>query len=275
MRIAVTGASGFIGSRLLKKLEKSGDAAMALSHELSLKELCGKLEEFRPEVLVHLASVFIAEHKPEDLDVLVDSNIRFGVRVLEACRLSNISRIVITGSSWQHYEDRSEVAVNLYGALKNGLEAIARYYADANDMSIAFLKLYDSYGAGDTRPKLIPHLVKLSRNGGNLDLSPVEQVVDFTHVQNTLDAIVLACAWTETHKGKFQDFRVSGREPMKLKQLVDLIERTSGRSIGIHWGARPYRAREVMKPWDKTPELPGYEPRISLAQGLKELFEAP
>lgn len=274
MTIAVTGANGFIGTNLRARLALNNISHFAIPHDMPLPEIVSTLRAKKPSAMVHLASVFIAEHKPEDIDVLIDSNVGFGTRILEACRQAEVRRVVITGSSWQHTASPC-VAVNLYGALKNGLESVARYYSDAEGFSVAFLKLYDSYGKDDQRPKLIPHLLKLYREGaqGNpMRLSPGDQIVDFTHVENSVDALLSAIQWTEQNPGRFQDFIVSGGEPVKLRELIGLIEEVTQFKFPVLWGERPYRNREVMTPWKDAPSLPGYSPKISLREGFADIF---
>lgn len=272
MSIAITGASGFIGGNLRKRLERENVPTIAIPHTMPLQDITKLLKDQNVQTVVHLASIFIGEHKPEDIDLLIQSNIGFGTYVLEACRQAGIKRVIITGSSWQHSENSS---VNLYGALKSGLESVARYYADAHGISIAFLKLYDSFGEGDQRAKLIPLLLKAFRapeSATQLLLSEGKQIVDFTHVDNSVEAILRANEWTRSHAGTFRDFRVSGREPMPLRDFVLLIEETIDHRFDIQWGARPYRDREVMTPWSDAPEVPGYEPKVTLREGFRRVF---
>lgn len=272
MSIAITGANGFLGTHLRHRLTMEKIPYVAIPHHSSIAEMTEILKAERVRTVVHLASVFLGDHQPDQVDLLIDSNVGFGTRVLEACALSGVKNLVITGSSWQHYHSAS---VNLYGALKNGLEAVARYYSDAQGMAIAFLKLYDSFGENDPRPKLVPQLLASFRNSGSgtpLRLSPGDQIVDFTHVQNSVEALLKAAEWTAAHPGSFQAFRVTGREPMSLRDFVTLIEKTVSYDFKIEWGSRPYRNREVMNPWIEAPEVPGYQPLLDLRDGIRKVF---
>lgn len=272
MGIAITGANGFIGSHLKERLKQDRISHIGISHQSTIQEIADILKREKVDSLVHLASVFLGEHKPSDVDLLVDSNVGFGTRVLEACALAGVRKVVMTGSSWQHLGNSS---VNLYGALKTGLEAVARYYADAHGISVAFLKLYDSFGPRDPRPKLIPFLLAAYRDPTAkepLQLSEGAQIVDFTHVDNSVEALIKAIEWTAIHPGKFQDFRVTGREPMSLRQFIALIEETTGHDFKLRWGARPYRHREVMVPWMEAPEIPGFRPLVPLRDGILKVF---
>ncbi len=103
-------------------------------------------------------------------------------------------------------------------------------------------------------------------------LSEGAQIVDFTHVDNSVEALLKATDWTASNPKRFQDFRVTGREPMTLRKFITLIEEITSHDFGIQWGGRPYREREVMVPWNDAPEIPGFEPIVPLREGLRKLF---
>ena len=106
--ILLTGAGGFIGRRLKERLQKAGadvhcliragtQAFSARDHLLSgegaaavsnLQKIC---EDTKPDIVIHLASLFLASHTPADIDSLIDSNIRLGTRLLEAMEKAGIA----------------------------------------------------------------------------------------------------------------------------------------------------------------------------------------
>jgi nucleoside-diphosphate-sugar epimerase len=67
-------------------------------------------------------------------------------------------------------------------------------------------------------------------------------------------------------------YAISSEEVVKLKDLVKLYEQVPRSKLKIEWGARPYRAREVMVPWDKGESLPGWRPLTSLQEGIRKLL---
>jgi len=72
--------------------------------------------------------------------------------------------------------------------------------------------------------------------------------------------------------GTREDFFVASGL-VDLHELVALLEQVGGRRIAVDWGARPYRPREVMMPCPTTGRLlPGWAPRVALADGLRELL---
>src|SRR5690554_394932 len=180
----ITGATGFVGSNLCRKLLDGGWEVSIISRSTSnyqnIEDIKDKIHVFenngsifdlmdffkkrKAKVVFHLASFFVEEHMVEDMDTLVDSNIRFGLHVLEAMKESNTKLIINTGSSWQHYHSDEYNPANLYAATKEAFEDLMKYYVEAENVRAITLKLFDTYGENDRRPKLINLLHQFSEN---------------------------------------------------------------------------------------------------------------
>ena len=154
-RALITGASGFIASHLAKKMAANGWEIRLLirpSSELipqlqsmhsyfydgSLASIDLCLNDFKPDIVFHLASLFISEHQANDLSPLVDSNILLGAQLLESMAEHGVNKLVNAGTSWQHFNSDLYRPVNLYAATKQAFEAILQYFVDAKDISCTF-----------------------------------------------------------------------------------------------------------------------------------------
>lgn len=292
MRILITGASGFIGSRLACHFVEEGvDVAVLLRNssktdqlspclnELSIyhysgefTELTNALQDFQPDIIVHTASLFLSQHSPDQLQDLIQSNIFFPTQLLEAMACCKIDKLINTGTSWQHFEDKDYSPVNLYAATKQAFEDICRYYYEAKDFKIITLKLFDTYGPGDPRKKIIPLLQESIVEGVELDMSPGQQKLDFVHINDVCAAYSCAIEHLLTRDAPvMEDYGISSGKQISLKELVGLIERIADKNNHINWGGRAYRVREVMFPWRKHKELVGWEPLIPFRKGLQQI----
>lgn len=296
MKVLLTGATGFVGSHLARYLVDRGDTVDALvvpeADRSALSALGGavrihtldrsyaQLEAIargsRADVAIHLAAVFLAEHRPEDVGLLVESNLLFGTLLAEALTRAGILRLVNTGTSWQHYEDASYRPVCLYAATKQAFEDLLAYYRDAAGLRVITLKLFETYGPGDARPKLVPLLQRLARGGeAGTAFSLGDQLLDMVHVRDVASAFRLAAERTaDLPPGAAEEFAVSSGDPIPLREVVARFERILGRPLGIRWGGRPHRAREVMRPWSGGRRLPGWAPTVPLDDGFRELLRA-
>ena len=132
----VTGATGYIGSNLVRRMVydhwqvhivvRRGSNLEALTsvldqivvheHNGTTKNMIDIVSNSNPEIIFHLASLFIAQHKPEDIEGLIVSNVMFSTQIAEAAVHCNIKYLINTSSSWQHFENKEYLPVNLYSA---------------------------------------------------------------------------------------------------------------------------------------------------------------
>ena len=265
----ITGATGFVGSNLARKLVNNNwDVTIICRKDSSLEnieDILNKVKVYRYDnqieelirffkennfdVIYHLASLFIAEHKNEDIRNLIESNILFGTEILEAMKESNTRLLINTGTSWQHYNSEEYNPVDLYAATKEAFEKIIKYYVEAENIRCITLKLFDTYGENDKRPKLINLLNKFADERKILDMSLGEQKLDLVHIDKVTESFIKAFKLLENNiELKYDSYGVSSKKQISLREIVENFEKESGKKVLINWGARPYRKREVMKP---------------------------
>ncbi|MGM0779560.1 MAG: NAD-dependent epimerase/dehydratase family protein [Bacillota bacterium] len=293
-RALVTGATGFIGSHLSKRLVKdgwivhvivrehsnlsplknSGDSINFHYYNGSMATMTEILKTAKPDVVFHLASMFIAQHTSAQIDSLIQSNITFGVQLAEAMVLNGIYCLINTGTSWQHFEDKDYSPVCLYAATKQAFESLLTYYSESSKLKVINLKLFDSYGPEDYRPKLFSLLRKASFDISPLIMSPGEQLIDLVYIDDIVDAFLKAASRIEGNDEiRWEDFAVTSRSPISLKEVVNTYQAVTGKKLSIKWGALPYRKNEVMLPWSKGKLIPGWKPQVSLIEGIKKMEE--
>lgn len=290
----ITGGTGFIGENLAKYLIDNGWEVNLLCRDVQkIAGLPGLIEvkniykydgtydsiikalvDLKPTIIFHLAAYFSAEHKPEDLDNLYSSNLIFGSQLLEAMSNSNIKNLVNTGTSWEHYKDSDYNPVNLYAATKQAFEKIIDYYVQAKGFKVYTLKLFDTYGYGDRRGKLVDYVISSIQNHQPLIFSPGDQLLDFVHINDVVRAYERAALLLENEAFSTHGrFGIASQKLISLKELVELIQKLMSGTSTIRWGDRDYRAREVMKPWTEFKKLDGWESTVPLEVGLLELIE--
>ncbi len=291
----VTGATGFVGSALVRRLVGEGYETAVIVRPSSDVSVLGDevsrttvyrhdggtdgmieiLAEARPTIVFHLASLFVAQHKPEDVTPLIQSNVLFSAQLVEAMSLQGVTRLVNAGTAWQHYEDREYSPVGLYAATKQAFEALLTYYVEATGLQAVTLKLFDTYGPDDRRGKLLSLLIAASKDRRRLDMSPGEQLIDLVYVDDVVDAFIAAGSRLEEGLvSGHEEFSVFTGSPLSLKGLVAAVEEATRAKLDIHWGGRPYRPREVMAPWSKGARIPGWSPEVSLTDGIRRTITA-
>ena len=293
MKILLTGATGFIGSRLASALLGSGHGVAALVrpksrlcalenllpclqvyvYDTSYASLVNALKGTKAELVIHVASLFLPQHQSSDVARLIDSNVSFPVQLLEAMCELGVRQFINTGTSWQHYQNATYSPVNLYAASKQAFEDLLAYYVQAENFKAITLKLFDTYGPGDTRPKLFTLLRKTARSGDTLKMSPGQQQIDLVFIDDVLDAYQLAIARLAEMAGAVSEsYALSNSDArLSLRTVVEIYETVVGRSVSVDWGGLQYRPREVLKQWSACLPLPGWTPRVSLADGIARM----
>lgn len=292
MKILITGATGFIGQYLVQRLLDHGDDVSILIRPTSqtdtipkevsiitLPETQNELEEiFKREKfdgVIHLASLYLMSHTPEDIETLIDSNVKFGTKVIDAATVSGVSFFINTGSFVQHFESRPYSPTNLYAATKQAFQDICQYYAETTNTIILTLELYNTFGPGDTRPKLFNLWNNAIKEGKTLDMSPGEQMIDITYIDNVIDGYLLAIEHATSNNAKSftgHSYTLMSPERMTLKELAKVFAEGVEGDLKINFGGFPYRDRETMVPMNKGKILPGWSPKVSLLEGIQRSF---
>ena len=269
MRILVTGATGFVGQHLLPYLEKQGHEVYALvrpstdgskvytNHQYvfedDIEHLASYLLENHVDGIIHLASLYIAQHKPADIKNIVTSNVYLGTAVMEAAVKAGVKWFLNTGTIWQNYnvEPYSDryCPVNLYAASKQAFMDMAKYYTEVSDIRFCTLKLCDTYGANDTRRKIFALFEQIAKSGECLKMSPGDQKLDIVHIDNVVRDFEALAEKLDNGEQLREEYVVSSGRQRSLKEIAKQYEIDHQVILNIEWGGRPYRKREVMVPY--------------------------
>jgi len=271
MRALVTGATGFIGQNLMKHLRQQGWELETIGRGDTSVDMDSKMARFNPDVVFHLATLFIAEHRIENIPDLIQSNITFGTQVVESMVRHKVSNLVNTGTLWQYYEGQRDVPSNLYAATKSAFECILKFYCSANGLRVLNLMLSDSFGPRDSRPKLLPKLLSIAGTNDKIELSPGEQIVEWTYVSDIVRAFEVAARRLTEKKDSapFVSYTATSGQAISLKETVNLCERVLGKKINVDFGAKSYRRREIMTPAKLDSPLPGWTAKVSFEKGIE------
>lgn len=286
--ILVTGAAGYIGSCLIRRLLACNYKVSAVlrrtTNDFAIRDLYNRISVFyddgsidamsdfmnnqNVDCVVHLATHYITYHKLEDIDRMLDSNVRFGTYLLEAMRLAGVKKIIYSRTSWQHYHDEPFNPVNLYAGMKQAFEDIMKYYTQAEGFSSLILEVYDTYGENDPRSKIINIMKQYSRTQEQIRLSPGGQKLDYLYIDDVVEAFLQAIQSIEDQKEREKEYAIKTKQLHSLKEVVEIFEKAYQTKLNVEWGIFDYRPREVFVPYRRIQPLDGWKAKYDLYEGF-------
>ena len=284
----ITGATSYLGEKLVQRLTQSGQPVHVIArptsdtrklagmrtpptihvHDGSTEQLCEIVAGIGPISVCHLASMYRRTHEAEDVQPIMESIVTFGTQLVEAMYRAKARHLVTLGSYFQFYGSDSQ-SVNFYAAAKSAFDAMLDYYMDAHGLRVAHLILFDVYGEDDLRIKLMTAVRNAVRDGRAADLTATSPGMSLVHVDDVVGAIVHAVE----NNVEGGPFAVNADEIVTAEEVVDAFETETGLTVKRNRSAFKLPDRHPDSPWS-GPRLPGWEPKIGLRDGVRRMLRA-
>ncbi|TEY07363.1 SDR family oxidoreductase [Campylobacter sp. US25a] len=289
MKILLTGATGFIGTNFILRLHKKYDIVALVRNDSNIekiknycqyyvysniKDLLVFSKQEKIDGIVHLATNWISQHSFNDIDNLVDSNILFGTYMLELSKQIDMKFFINASTFGSYCNSLKYRPSSLYAAMKKSFEDIMYYYSLTSKCVYTNILIFNVYGPNDKKPRLFTLLLDALKNNKSLDMSDGRQIVDYIHVYDVVSGFDLIIKNLSKNPLFYRDkiFSLKGNERQSLKDLISMFETIVNKKININWGARLNRELEIIYPWEGGDVLPGWNPCITLKDGLREVF---
>lgn len=282
-RVLITGARGFIGARLARRLVATGahvhattrgraahDEAMKWWHcDLADADATRRLvDHIRPEVILHLASRVQGTRDPDLALPMIDDNLRAAVALMRAAVTIGSCRVVLAGSI-EEPRNPDDPATSPYTAAKAAATAQARLFHHQWDLPVTVLRIAMVYGPGqpDTT-KLVPYVIAGLLRGQTPQLSSGARQVDWVYVDDVVDAF-LAAATHPAAPGHVID--VGSGCAMSIAETATLIADLTGTDVALGFGQAGDRRHDL--DWVADPEPAatalGWRAQTPLVDGLR------
>jgi UDP-glucose 4-epimerase len=302
-RVLVTGACGFIGSHLTRRLVAEGAEVHALTSEVSsvfprrLLDLRGRItlhegnlmdrsamdavaRAVRPQVVFHLAAYTHVGKSWHRVDECIQANIQGTVNLLQALAEVGYERFVNTGTS-EIYGDipvpfREDAVVNPispYSVSKYAAERFCRLFHRSYGWPIVMLRPFNAYGPAQSPDRVIPEIIVRALRKEELRMTQARQTREFNYVEDLVDGFVRA-ALAPGIEGEI--INIGGGEEISMRDVATLILELMGNPITPRFGALPERPTEIMRMYcdsTKARTLLGWAPRHTLREGLEKTIE--
>jgi UDP-glucuronate 4-epimerase len=310
MKILVTGGAGFIGSHTIKALLDRGDEVVSIDDyndyytpnlkrdriskflgnytfpalDLDIrnyKDLQKLFAEYKFDKVCHLAARAGVRASLEDPFVYEETNIKGTLNLLELSRQHGIKNFVFASSSSVYgntdkipfsEEDRVDHPISPYAATKKATELLAYTYHHLYGLKCTGLRFFTVYGPWGRPDMAYFNFAKKILAGETIDVYNYGKDLkrDFTYVDDIVKG-VLACL---DKNYDYEIFNLGNNQPVELGEFISTLEKHLGQEANKN--LLPMQPGDVMITYaniDKAQKFLGYEPNISIDDGLKNFVE--
>ncbi len=307
-KVLVTGAGGFIGSHLIERLIDLGADVKGFarynsrndwglleiipSQKLdSLQIISGDLQDYDAvfsavrdvDVIFHLGSLISIPYsyiRPRDT---IENNILSTLNILTAARDLGVEKVVHTSSS-EVYGTALYVPIDEkhplqgqspYSASKIGADKIAESFYCSFDLPVATIRPFNTYGPRQSARAIIPTIITQAIEQEKIKLGSLFPTRDYTFVKDTVNGFI---STAESKSSIGEVINIGSNFEISMGDLAQRISSLLNKDIMIMQDSsrvRPLKS-EVKRLWcdnAKAKRLLGWEPQVSLDEGLKETIE--
>jgi len=306
-RILVTGAAGFIGSKVsemlleeeyevigIDNLNDYYDKRLKLWHLESFKksnsfkfyqvdienysDLKLIFQEHSPEAVINLAARAGVRYSLENPFIYLSTNAGGTLNLLELCKEYNVLKFILASTSslyaGQEMPFKEELPVNTpispYAASKKAAEAIAYTYHYLYGIDITILRYFTVYGPAG-RPDMSPfRFIKWIMGDLPLEIfGDGSQQRDFTYVDDIAMGTIKAL-----RPLSYEIINLGGNKPYRLNGYIRLMEKYTGRKAKCNY--KEFQKADMKATWadiEKAKNLLDWQPQISLEEGIRRTVD--
>ena len=284
-KVLVTGASGFIGTHLCKRLRGIGaevhgvSRAKRLSGSKDIKwwksnlrqeaEVCELMKLIKPDIVYHLSGCVTGSHNSEMVLPTFHSYLVSTVNLLTALNAVGCERIILVGSMEEPAPHQTNLSsISPYAASKLASSLYGRMFHALYHLPIVILHVFMVYGPGQMDvQKLVPYATISFLKNTAPKLTSGRRQIDWIYIDDVIDGLVASAQATEI-SGYTIDIGSGTLTTVRrvVEELADLIKT----SIEPEFGALDDRLHEFVRAADiKTSfDLLGWKSKVDLKDGL-------
>lgn len=297
-RALVTGATGSVGSHLVRRLVDAGVEVHILCRESSdfwrLSDRTSGIvrhiapvedpvavqkavQAARADYIFHLAASTVVAGSSSGATDLIQVNLNGTVNLIHALEPYPFRGLVTTGDSFEyspgpapHAEDEACMPTAMHGISKLASTLYARSEAITKKLPIVTLRLFSTYGPYDHPKRLVPQIVRRALAAEPLPLSRPGIARDWIYIDDVIDLYLLAALNAHQHRGEV--YNAGSGVSIPLGDVVAKILELTGSTSEAQWGTFGAPEHDAF-PWTADPTRTfrafQWRPQVSFEAGLR------
>lgn len=280
--ILVTGATGFIGTKVVAALEKQGKEVVAIgSRDCDITDLKQVLylyqkseaKGIRLTHVIHLAGVIAVSKSWDEPEYFFRVNTTGTLNILELCRQYGLSMTYISAYIYGQPErlpikENSKVKPNNpYAQSKYMAEELCRFYSTNYKVKTSIIRPFNIYGPGQTTDFLIPLIIYQMKYEEEISVMDLVPKRDYVFVEDLADAIIKAvdkeCYGEVINIGSGKSYSVA--------EVIEILQRLVGdkKLVTSKNRVRKNEMNDVVADIENAKQILNWEPTTSFEEGLK------
>lgn len=299
-KVLVTGATGFVGSALTRKLIeqqlevhvlirqhsdmwriKDLDRNLNL-HRVDLRDLATLkkiVKDINPDVIYHCAT-HGGFHYQKNTAEIIESNFLGTVNLLIACQEIEFDYFVNTGSSSEYgvknhalSERDLPVPMGDYAVSKVAATLYCQSVRLQRELPVITLRLFSPYGPWDAQSRFIPYVIKSFLNHESPQISTPQSVRDYVYIEDVVDAYL---KFLNLSYLNCDIINIGSGNQTKLQEVVEIVQCKTSSSIIASWGSID-QVRNEPQIWKAdislAKEMLNWSPKITIEEGLQNTVD--
>jgi nucleoside-diphosphate-sugar epimerase len=291
-RILMTGATGFLGGRLLGCLLEHGHEVVAIKRSFSdttrIRASIGHpglhlfdvdVEDPRTlfqrhaiDTIIHTATEYGRGATP--LYSILEANLLLPLRLAELGIENGVRCFINTDSFFNKGNSSYSNLLNYSLSKKSLLIWLDKLSSKLKIINVVLEHIYGPHDSGTKFVESVVRQVAIDRVP-HIALTQGHQRRDFVYLDDAVAAYLKLVEYGRTHDFSFKTFGVGTAQSMQVRDFVMLIKTLSGSSSELGFGDIPYRDDEIMNSTADISALCalGWQPTVSVEQGIRRILE--
>ena len=276
-KILVTGSSGFIGKKIVKRLDKLEvitDSNNSERIDLQNKEQVMKLDS--ADIVIHLGGK--TPQNELKWSEYFDNNVIGTLNVLEYCIQKKVKKMIYVSSyvygnpKYCPIDENHPINPhNAYTESKYIGERLCEFYCNRSDLNLIILRPFNIFGESMRDGFLISNLINSVKTGKKLTIVNKNSKRDFLHVDDFVDLIVKLI----DYDFKFEVFNVGAGRSYSFEDIIKKIERMISQKINVDYEEnKEIFIDDITSDISKIKNKTNWQPRIKFDKGLEKMLKS-